>query len=139
MRALRLVGIACVVLCLAACSGKKDEGKDSGKTTPTGAASNADKIVGKWEMTKAPKGEEAIPTTYEFTKDGKLKMTSKVMNADVTVEGTYKVGEGDKMTITMKTPDGKEVSETGTIKTLNDTTLVLLNEKTKEEMEFKRK
>ena len=49
MRTLRLVGIAFLVLCLAACSGKdkKDDDKQG---------NNAEKIIGKWELTKAPKG-----------------------------------------------------------------------------------
>ena len=64
--------------------------------------SNASRIVGKWEVAKAPEGEQ-LPTgaVFEFTRDGKLIMTAKIESIEVKMEGTYKV-EGDKVTMTMK-------------------------------------
>jgi len=112
---MRILGSAfaiCLVLSLAGCGGK----------------SNADKIVGTWEITKsesdAPKG-----ATVEFTKDGKIKMTAKVEGHEISMEGTYKV-DGDKLTTTMKMGN-KEKTETAKIKSLDDSTLKIEDEKGK--------
>jgi len=101
-------------------------------------STNAEKIIGKWEVTKT-EAAEGVPvgTIVEFQKDGKVTLSLKIQEASIALTGTYKV-EKDKLTITMKGPDGKEVSETDTIKILNDTTLVLI-EKDKKETEFKKK
>jgi uncharacterized protein (TIGR03066 family) len=100
-----------------------------------GKKSNADLIVGKWELTKAVEGVPAGMVT-EFTKDGKVKATVNLGGKDLTMEGTYKV-DGDKLTVTMKMGQ-MEKSDTDKIKTLNDTTLVIENSKGQTE-EFKRK
>jgi len=122
MRVLGLVCTACVILCQAGCSGK----------------SNADKIVGKWEVSKTGDAQGApVGAVVDFQKDGKLGMTMKILDKEMTMNGTYKV-DGDKLTITMKGLDGKEQSETNTIKSLDDTTMVLI-EKDKKETEFKKK
>jgi uncharacterized protein (TIGR03066 family) len=98
--------------------------------TGCGKKSNADLIVGKWELTK---GEGAPPgTEMEFTKDGKVKVSMKVGEKGVSLEGTYKV-EGDKLTVTMM-----DKTDSDTIKTLNDTTLVMEDSKGKT-AELKRK
>jgi uncharacterized protein (TIGR03066 family) len=112
----------------------------SGRVNSATAAkekTNAEKIVGVWEMTKVPKD---VPkgSTAEFTKDGKVKMTFKIGDKTLEPQGTYKV-EGDKLITTIKGPDGNEHTDTGTIKTLTNTTLVIRDSKTKEEAEFKRK
>jgi uncharacterized protein (TIGR03066 family) len=139
MRVLKLALTACLVLALSACSGdtKKDKdgkGKDGKNGKPAGEKSNAEKIIGTWEVVKS---EEAPPgAIMEFTKDGKMKMTAKIMGKEQTMEATYKV-DGDKITVTMKA-GGKEKTETATIKTLTDTKLVTEDEKKKID-EFKKK
>jgi len=94
---------------------------------------NKDKVIGIWEVTKSGSG---IPpgATFEFTKDGKLKVTIKADGKEVTVEGTYKV-EGD--TITSAGPKG-EKPDKNKIKKLTDTELVTEDEKGKVD-EFKKK
>src|SRR5262245_59609599 len=120
MRTLGLVCTMCALLCLSACS----------------KSGNADKIVGTWELAKA--GEE-MPSgsTFEFTKDGKMKINIKVGEQPVSVQGTYKV-EGDTLSTSGKGTDGKEKTEKSKIKKLTDTTLILEDDKGKE-VEFKKK
>lgn len=95
-----------------------------------GPASAADekidknKIVGVW----VPKDAKSPPgTTVEFTKDGKVKMHIPLEKKDFNIDGTYKI-DGNKFTITLKGPGGKEKTETETIKTLNDTTFTTVDE-----------
>lgn len=73
-------------------------------------------IVGKWEVTKA----DVLPigATVEFTKDGKLKITEKMGDKEMTFEGTYKV-EGDKFTVKIKIGDD-EHTNTITITKISD-------------------
>ena len=131
---MRILGFAltvCAALFLSACSagsGTKKDGKDGKK-----AASNADKIVGTWEVTKG--AEMPAGATVEFTKEGKLKATVKAGEKSITSEGTYKV-EGDSLMTVMKTPEEKK--ETLKIKSLTDTKLVTEDEKGKTD-EFKKK
>jgi uncharacterized protein (TIGR03066 family) len=84
--------------------------------------SNAEKIVGVWEVTKsatpAPPG-----ATLEFTKDGKLKFRAEVKGKAVEAGGTYKV-QGNKLQVAFKAGT-QEKQETLTIKTLTDSRLVL--------------
>jgi uncharacterized protein (TIGR03066 family) len=92
---------------------------------------NKDKVVGTWEMVKGtlPQG-----STLEFTKDGKLKLVIK--GAGQTIDGTYAV-DGDKIKVTWL-KDGKEdMKETLQIKTLNDKTLLTLDQNGKTD-EFKK-
>ena len=100
--------------------------------TGCGKKSNADLIVGTWEVTK---GDMPLGSTVAFTKDG--KMTANVKGVPQAMEGTYKV-EGDKITTTMKNPAGQEVTDTDTIKTLNDTTLIM-EDKQGKTIEMKKK
>ncbi|MCE9530391.1 MAG: lipocalin family protein, partial [Planctomycetes bacterium] len=98
------------------------------------ADENKDKIVGTWSVTK---GEEVPPgTTIEFTKEGKLVFKLTLNGKEVKLEGTYKI-EKDKLTVSMKTPDGKDDTETDTIKTLTADAMVLVDPKGKE-VEFKK-
>jgi uncharacterized protein (TIGR03066 family) len=98
--------------------------------TGCGKKSNADLIVGKWEVTKG----ERVPvgSVAEFTKDGKMKVNRKAVDRTKSMEGTYKV-EGDKITTTV---EGE--TETDTINTLNDTTLIMEDSKGKT-IEMKKK
>lgn len=135
MRVLGLTLTACVVLALSACSGGSDkkEKDGKGKEGKNGAQkSNAEKIIGTWEMEKP---EAGAGTLMDFGKDGKVKVTVK--GRPKPLEGTYKV-EGDKLSITMKKPDGKDETQTETITTLTDTKLVTKDDKGKTS-EFKKK
>jgi uncharacterized protein (TIGR03066 family) len=93
-------------------------------------------LVGVWEGAK----DGALPpgATIEFTKDGKLKMSIEVMGKKNNLVGTYKV-DGNKLTVTMKDPGGKEATETDTIKTLTADKLVIHSEKEKKDLELKKK
>jgi uncharacterized protein (TIGR03066 family) len=98
-------------------------------------ATNKEKIVGTWEVTKAgsdlPEG-----SSIEFTKDGKVTITAKVEGKAITVKGTYTI-DGDKMMVTLKM-DEKEHKQTLVIKTLTDKKLVTVDEDKKTD-EFKKK
>jgi len=102
------------------------------------AATNAEKILGKWQATK---GEIPAGAVLEFSKDGKVKLTLDLKGTEVPIawsglQGAYKV-VADKLTTVRKVGD-KEVTEAVTIRTLNETTLVLQDSRGKAE-EFKRK
>ena len=56
---------------------------------------------------------------------------------EVKLEGTYKV-DGDKLTVKLSLPGGKDNEDTDTIKTLTDEKLVLVD-KEKKENEFTKK
>jgi len=109
----------------------------AGKTEATGGdkkgATNAAKLLGKWEATK---GEIPTGAVLEFTKDGNVKLTLDLKGAEVPIawsglQGTYKV-EGDQLNAVRKV--GKmDVTDTFTIKTLNGSTLVLEDTKNKVE------
>ena len=98
---------------------------------------DAGKFVGKWELTKS--GDEGAPkgAIVEFTKDNKVSITLDFNGKEFKMEGTYKV-DGDKITVKLKTPDGKDEEDTDTIKSLTDDMIVLVDKKGKE-TEFKKK
>lgn len=98
--------------------------------------SNRTKILGIWEVTKSDDGTPP-GTTIEFTKDGKLKVKTKVGDETLTMEGDYKL-VGNKLTLTIKTPDGMESTENETITKLTSKELALKDEKGQID-EFKRK
>ena len=50
----------------------------------------ADKVVGKWRITKSS-GTEVNGTTVEFTKDGKMTITMSEGDEKKVFKGTYKV------------------------------------------------
>jgi len=102
--------------------------------TAEGQGVDKAKLIGVWEVTKS---ENAPPgATIEFTKDGKLLVNFKVGDKEFKADGSYKV-DGNKLD-TVLNFDGKEVKDSHTIKTLNDTTLVTVDDKGKVD-EFKRK
>src|SRR5271169_2281497 len=114
----QLRGLFATVICLAITGTAAAQ-----VTKDTKAANNKDKIVGVWIVVKG----EGVPagTPMEFTKDGKLILKFDVNGKEFKMEGSYKI-DGDKVTVSMKTPDGKEDSETDTIKTLTDSMLVVI-------------
>lgn len=88
---------------------------------------NKEKIVGTWELVNTAGGFTA-GSTFEFTKDGKLKINFKGENARRD-ESAYTV-DGD--TISFSSSDGVE-RDKKKIKKLNDTELII------EIFEFKKK
>jgi uncharacterized protein (TIGR03066 family) len=129
MNSFRLFLLGCAVLgfiCSSALAADEKKGSE-----PT----NKEKIIGTWKPTKG-EGSAVPDATLEFTKDGKLKVTVKIGDNTVTVEGSYEI-DGDQITLTMKEGD-KEKKETATIKTLTDKVLVTVDKKGKTE-EFKKK
>jgi uncharacterized protein (TIGR03066 family) len=98
-----------------------------------GDADNAKKIVGVWKVSKSDEGPKE--GKIEFTKDGKLKLTAKMGDKDLTINGTYKI-KGDKITVTITFMD-KSHTDTGTIKKLTEKQLIIEGEKGKS-TEFER-
>jgi uncharacterized protein (TIGR03066 family) len=127
MRHLGFIATGFLVLCLAACSGKKEDkkdGKDDGKKDDKKEATNAEKLLGKWEVTKSGAGMP-VGTTLEFAKDGKLTITVKGQKA---IEGSYKL-DGDTI---LNGPKGKpDEGDKNKIKSLTDTKLVTEDDKGK--------
>lgn len=109
MKAMRWLALGLVV-CVVSAGARADEKAD-----------NAKLIVGKWEATKVDEGTLPKGSIVEFTKDGKLKITVKMGDQDLTIDGTYKV-DGNKFTITMKMGDDEQ-TQTITIKKLSKTEL----------------
>src|SRR5688572_7127758 len=98
---------ALAVVCLVGTGARADE-KDYAK-----------QIVGKWEVTKADAGSVPPGAVIEFTKDGKLKITAKKDDMEVSFDGTYKV-DGSKVAMTMKLGE-KERTNSITITMISDT------------------
>jgi len=120
MRLIWTAAAACLTLALIGTA----EGQDVDKA----------KLIGVWEVTK---GEGAPPgATVEFTKDNKVLINFKLGDKEFKLNGTYKV-DGSKLE-TVLNFEGKEMKDVHTIKTLTDTTLVLVDDKGKAD-EFKRK
>lgn len=92
------------------------------------------KLVGTWEVTKGmPKG-----AIIEMTKDGKMTFTADLGGKELKLEGSYKL-DGEKLALTIKTPDGMEIAESLTIKELTDDKLVTLDKDGKEDELTKKK
>jgi uncharacterized protein (TIGR03066 family) len=141
MQSLRWTLAGCLIAGLVGCgspSSNNPKPPSSGSNAAAAvnpAATNEDKIVGVWELAK---GDKMPPgTTFEFTKDGKMKVSMKVQDKTMNMEGTYEV-EGDKLKNAGKGPDGKEQKETDTILKLTDAEMVLKDEHNVN-LEFKKK
>ncbi len=104
------------------------------------AAEKKDQLVGSWTPTKVDGKEvpKEIMITVSFTADGKATMKINAGGKEETDEATY-VLAADKITVTKKLKEGKEDIDILMIKTLTADSMVLINEKTKQEMEFKKK
>ena len=89
-------------------------------------------IVGQWEVLKSD--EAPAGSLVRFSKDGKLKMIPKGTDKKV-IEASYSI-DGKKLTTT-RVEDGKKEVNVLTIETLNETTLITVNEKGKRD-ELKR-
>lgn len=106
MNATRVLGIGMVV-CFIGAGARAEDKPDYAKM-----------LVGKWESTK--NSEAGLPkgTIVEFTKDGKMKITTKQGDQEMNIEGTYKV-TGEKLTLTLKVGD-QENSDEITITKISD-------------------
>jgi uncharacterized protein (TIGR03066 family) len=106
---------------------------------PAAAADKVDaaKLVGKWELTKSSDENAPKGAMVEFTKDNKVTITFNANGKEVKLEGTYKV-DGDKLTVKLSFPGGKDNEDTDTVKSLTDEKLVLID-KEKKENEFTKK
>jgi uncharacterized protein (TIGR03066 family) len=92
------------------------------------------KLIGVWELTKV-EGKEGPHWRIEFSKDGKLRMTSKRGDKEYKAKGTYALKK-DRLTLTVVVAGKTADTRTVTVQTLKDKELVFLDNKKK--MEFKR-
>ncbi|HJZ89627.1 MAG TPA: TIGR03066 family protein [Gemmataceae bacterium] len=90
-----------------------------------------DKLVGKWELTKSGSNELPKGTIVMFTKDNKVTVSIMAKDMKLDISGTYKI-DGEKITFTIKMGD-VESTETNTIKTLTDDTVVFVDKDGKED------
>lgn len=118
MKALCAVAVAVLTALAAGADDKKDEKKDDKKPD------FAKLILGKWEITKAG-GAAPAGTTLEFSKDGKVKMVTKIGGDEDVADGKYAI-EKDKLTLTMNF-DGQESVEELTIRKLTDKSMELVD------------
>lgn len=74
---------------------------------------DAAKLVGVWEVTKS----DEIPagSKIEFTKDGKVKVSVKVGDADMVLEGKYKA-DGSKLSVSIKIGDDEKTDDSTIVK-----------------------
>lgn len=100
MRTLLGIGLVVALTCGAAAAADKLDGK---------------KLVGKWEPVMPKKDEGMV---MEFTKDGKLTVTGKMNDKEVTIQGTYELKD-DKLSFALKFMD-IEIKETVTLTKLTD-------------------
>lgn len=115
MNALKCLGLAALLVSLAANSRAEDDKTDYKKL-----------IVGKWEVSKADEGTVPEGTLIEFTKDGKLKITAKMGEEDFKIDGTYKVVK-NTFVYTLKLGD-EEKSQTITITKISEKEMATKNE-----------
>jgi len=125
MNALRLAAAGLLVLGLTAFA-SAEEKKDDNKT----------KLVGTWVVTKADEGTVPVNSVITFAKDGKMKVTHKQGDQDVTVEGTYTV-DADSFSFALKVGDEVKKQKI-TIKKLTDEVLSTADDKGKT-VELKKK
>jgi len=118
MRMLLGVGLVLALACGVTLADDKKDGKIDAK-----------KLVGKWEPKDAAKKDTGF--VIEFTKDGKVSLTSKAKDKDFKADGTYKL-DGDKLTLDLKF-GGDSKSMTRTITKLTDTELASKDEGGKED------
>jgi uncharacterized protein (TIGR03066 family) len=100
--------------------------------------SNAEKLVGKWELTKSgadtPKDVKFV---VEFAKDGVMTLHVEPKDGEkMTLKGKYKV-DGEKIDYEMEQPDGGKKQEVLTIKKLTEDELITVDPDDIKE-EFKR-
>lgn len=99
-------------------------------------AEPSNKLIGTWTPVKAAGIPPGADIRIEFTRSGKL-LVSATGPVAMKMEGSYSI-KGNKLTITIKGPAGKEQKETIVIKELTRTRLVTVDPRGNVE-EFKRK
>jgi uncharacterized protein (TIGR03066 family) len=92
-------------------------------------ALDKEKLVGSWEVVKSEEPPPPVGAVITFAKDGKMKVTHKQGDKEVTMEGTYAV-DGDKINVVLKR-EGEEIKHSITIKKIGDETVVAENDKGK--------
>jgi uncharacterized protein (TIGR03066 family) len=130
---MKTLGMALAALLMSGLAGLAvaDEKKDDKKTEET-----KKKLVGVWIAQEG--GDMPAGSTLEFVKDGKLKITVKVGDKTIDVEGTYEITGEETLKVTSKDPEGKERTEKIKITKLSESELVTLDEKDKKDT-FKKK
>ncbi len=112
MTALRFaVACCCLAAAVTAASARAGEGKI-----------DPDKLVGTWTFVKTDSKDAPPPgvtMTIEFTKGGKLTISTEYKGKSRTLTGTYSV-KGDQLTTVKRGPGGKEKSDTVTVAELTD-------------------
>jgi uncharacterized protein (TIGR03066 family) len=106
MKTLKLLAVG-MVACLFAAGARAEEKVDYAK-----------KLLGKWEVTKADEGTLPTGSIIEFAKEGVIKVTIKMGDSDMALDGKYTV-EGDKFTVIFKIGDD-EHKNTITITKMTD-------------------
>jgi uncharacterized protein (TIGR03066 family) len=93
-------------------------------------------LLGKWEPTgdKIPPGLKAV---IEFQKDDKVVVEVDFQGKSQKIEGKYKV-DGNKMEMTMKSPDGQERTQKLTIVKLTDKEATIKDDDKNEEQILKK-
>jgi uncharacterized protein (TIGR03066 family) len=91
-------------------------------------------LIGKWQPEKVPEGVTKV--VVEYMKEGKLTVDVEAQGGKQKLEGTYTL-EGDKLSVKLEN-NGNEQIQKRKITKLTDTTLVTINEETKEERKYKR-
>jgi uncharacterized protein (TIGR03066 family) len=120
MKALRVVGMGLLVSVLVVASG-------------CGSSKPKDLIIGKWEVTEKL-GDKEMKGTYEFTKDGTLKMSM----GPISMDAKYKFIDDNNFEMTMEIPGLKETkSEKIKIESITSDKMVASDPKG-EKKEFKK-
>ena len=115
---------------------KAEDKKAEEKKADPKENANAEKLIGSWELQDADLTKIDGKATFEFTKDGKAKMSIEIgKQKPIVIDGTYKL-DGSKLTLAAKKGD-KDESEVVDIKTIDGSELVLLD-KQKKEVKFKK-
>ncbi len=93
-------------------------------------------LLGKWEPTgdKVPPGLKAV---IDFQKDDKVVVEVDFNGKSQKIEGKYKI-DGNKLEMTMKTPDGQERSQKMTIVKLTNKEATIKDEDKNEEQVLKK-
>jgi uncharacterized protein (TIGR03066 family) len=115
--------LCCVLGCfLTAAAAAGAEGKDAGTKGTKVPANVGVRIVGTWQA-QPDKG-----LTITFRRDGSLQMARKSGKARVTVDGRYKLLDGQNMKFTFTDPkgSGRKFTNAVRVKSLSDEELVLV-------------
>jgi uncharacterized protein (TIGR03066 family) len=88
---------------------------------------NPRKLIGKWELIDAKKGQSL---TLEFMENKKISVTAGEPGKENKIEGTYEVHENNKLSVALKLND-EDIKESLTIKSLTDDELLTEDSKGK--------